>query len=424
MYKHKARHLFMVSALVVSTKTMANGFALNEQSASGAGTAFAGRSSSALDSSTIFGNPAGLSKLKRTEVSGGLAVLFAKDDISAAQSSASGTNKGDSVPVTGVPFGYFSTPINEVISFGVGVYVPFGLINDYESNFQGRYHGSYSKVSVFTVQPTISYRINDKVSIGGGPTINRIGGKLESQLATGALNSGKEAKITLKGDDTAVGYNLGIMVDITEATTWGVTYHSKVDYKLEGHTKVSDSPAALGLNGKYDLEMDVTLPESVDTSFTHHFDDKWTGYVGTTWTRWSRLPEIVGENSGLPLLGERLGFGRISEELNFRDTWATAIGASYALTPQWVLRAGYVYDQSPTRNEDRNVRIPVGNRQTVTFGAGYSPYPDMTIDLAYAYLWEDTAGVNAKNDSGLQPAYTAKYDNSSHGLAAQLTYRF
>ncbi len=72
----------------VSTYTLANGIAINEQSASGAGTAYAGRASSALDASTIYGNPAGLSKLKRTEVSGGLAIVKAKDDISQAHSTA------------------------------------------------------------------------------------------------------------------------------------------------------------------------------------------------------------------------------------------------------------------------------------------------------------------------------------------------
>ncbi|VFT12693.1 outer membrane protein [Pseudomonas aeruginosa] len=80
----------------VSTYTLANGIAINEQSASGAGTAYAGRASSALDASTIYGNPAGLSKLKRTEVSGGLAIVKAKDDISQAHSTAQGSNKGDS----------------------------------------------------------------------------------------------------------------------------------------------------------------------------------------------------------------------------------------------------------------------------------------------------------------------------------------
>ena len=296
--------------LSVSTSAGANGIALNEQSASSAGTAYAGRSSSALDASTIFGNPAGLTKLKRTEISGGAAVVSVSDDISDAQSSAPGTNKGDSVPLGVVPFAYMSTPLDDRFSIGLGLYAPSGLINDYESSFQGRYHGSYSTTKEITLQPTIAWRINDYVSIGGGPTINRFNAKLQNYLATGALNNGEDTLVTIKGDDTALGYNVGILVDFTEATRWGVNYHSKVDYELEGHTKISGSPSVVPLDGKYDNKIDLTMPESVDTSITHHFNSRWTGYLGTTWKRWSRIQKVEAVNSGLSPLGQAAGLGR------------------------------------------------------------------------------------------------------------------
>jgi len=416
--------IFVLSAGAFPLTAYANGLAINEQSASSAGVAYAGRASSALDASTVYGNPAGLSKLKRTEVSGGFAVVSAKVDITDVQSSASGSNDGDSVPLITVPFGYFSTPLNEDFTFGMGVYVPHGLVNDYERDFQGRYHGSYSLVKVVTLQPTLAYRINERVTIGGGPTINRIEGDLRNNLATGALNAGKDTQIQIKGDDTALGYNIGLMVDLSDATTWGLTYHSKVDYHLTGHTQVSDSPGLFGLDGKYKTSMDATLPESVNTSFTHRFNERWTGYIGSTWTRWSRLPKLEAKNQGVPALGQQLGFGTLGEELNWHDTLSIAVGASYQLDKQWVLRAGFAYDPSPTSNADREVRIPVGNRRSLTLGAGYSPNADVTLDLAYGYLWENSSSVSQENASGLQPAYSAKYKNSANALAAQLTYRF
>ncbi|MNG18814.1 Outer membrane protein transport protein (OMPP1/FadL/TodX) [compost metagenome] len=72
------------------------------------------------------------------------------------------------------------------------------------------------------------------------------------------------------------------------------------------------------------------------------------------------------------------------------------------------------------------MRIPVGDRKVFTLGAGYSPNDDLTIDVAYGYLWENTAGVNhpAGDNPLLQPAYHAKYDNTAHILGTQLTYRF
>ncbi|WP_373323508.1 OmpP1/FadL family transporter, partial [Metapseudomonas otitidis] len=96
-----------------STYSLAGGFAINEQSVSGMGTAFAGRSSSADDASTVFGNPAGMSRLKREQVSGGVALLDAKTDIDHGRGSFSGSNDGDMVPFIGVPMGYYVKPIDD-----------------------------------------------------------------------------------------------------------------------------------------------------------------------------------------------------------------------------------------------------------------------------------------------------------------------
>lgn len=414
----------MASVLAYSSASMANGLALNEQSASAAGTAYAGRSSSAIDASTVYGNPAGLSKLKKTEFSGGLALVDAKVRLSDSSSAATGTNKGDSVPLTVIPFGYFSTPVDEYFTFGIGLYASYGLINDYERAFQGRYHGSYSKVEVKTLNPAIAFRINSRVAVGAGVTFNRIENNLQSYLATGALNDGKDTKITIRGNDTAVGYNLGLMVDMTDATTWGLTYRSKLDYHVDGHTRISDSPDALGLDGKYSNKIEITLPESLDTSFSHRFSERWTGYLGATWTRWSRLQRIEAVNSGMSPLGQQLGFDAIGDDFKLHDTWSAAVGVSYQFSPQWLLRSGLAYDPSPARNSHRNVRLPVGNRKAITFGAAYSPSIDMTIDFAYGYLWESTTSVDQGDITGVQPSYSSKYDNSAHILAAQTTYRF
>lgn len=414
----------MVSALGYATGTWANGLALNEQSASSFGTAYAGRSSSALDASTIYGNPAGLSRIGSREVSGGSALIDVKDRISDARGDAPGTNNGNSVPLTAIPFGYLSVPIDQRFTFGLGFYVPDGLVNEYESTFQGRFHGSYSKVQVTTLQPTMAYRIDDHLSVGAGVTLNRIENNLQSYLATGALNGGKDTHIVIKGNDTAIGYNLGLMVDLNDSTTFGASYHSKVVYHAYGHTDVTDTPSAFGLDGSYPNRIDTTLPESVDASFTHHFDERWTGYLGATWTRWSRIPRVQAVNSGVSPLGLQLGFGTFGDDFRLHDSWAEAVGASYQYSPQWLLRTGFAYDASPARNANRSVRFPVGNRKAVTFGAGYQRSTNLTIDLAYGYLWEPANLVNQADTTGVQPGYSATYHNSAHVIAIQVSYRF
>ncbi|MBF8724354.1 OmpP1/FadL family transporter [Pseudomonas guariconensis] len=413
-----------VAVALASSQLFAAGFALNEQSVSGMGTGFAGRSSSAEDASTVFGNPAGMSRLKREQITVGGAAVIAKSDISGPGSNFGGETDGDMVPTVGVPMGYYVKPIDEHWSVGFGVYVPFGLVTDYGSDDAARYWGKKSHVEVITFQPTVSYAFNDKVSIGFGPTFNRIKGELGSNLVNPIGPPGSnDGEVKIKGDDTAVGYNIGILVQATDRTRVGLTYHSMVDYKLEGKTKVS--LPVVGLDGnKFDASLKIKTPESVDLSITHELNDQWTLYAGSTWTRWSRLENIT-VNTDIPAGPGGIwdsNFGTITEEQNWHDTWAHAIGASYKVNKEWTLRAGFSVDQSPTNNHDRSPRIPTGDRKAVSFGAGWSPNEDMTIDLAYSYLWEEDTKVNQVSAS--KGSYQAKYENSAHGLGASLTYRF
>lgn len=314
------------------------------------GTSFAGRSSSGEDATTVFGNPAAMSRLKREEISLGAAAIIAKTDIEGASSSIGplsldDSNDGDMVPLVGVPMGYWVKPLDEKVTLGLGVYVPFGLVTDYESGFQGRYHGDYSEVRVITVQPTLSYRFNEHLSVGMGATINRIDGELESAVFTGP--GVPDSRVKIKGDDVAAGFNVGILYEFTPNTSVGLTYHSKVEYELEGNTRIS-GVATSPINGSYDASLDLTLPEMIDMSVTHELNDQWTLYAGAAFTRWSRLEEIRVNNSGLPAGPASANFGSIAEEQDWQDSWSYAIGAAYKLNPQLVLRAGLALDQTPT----------------------------------------------------------------------------
>lgn len=431
------RTTLAISLAAASTYTLANGLAINEQSASGAGTAYAGRASSALDASTIYGNPAGLSKLKGTQVSGGMAAVHANVDIKQTGGTGRGSNKGDMVPFAAVPFGYFSNQIDENWAFGLGVYVPFGVISDYENGFAGRSQGLYSEVRVITVQPTVSYKFNDRIAVGFGPTINRIDGELTrtvdanfSQVNPLYPDLG-QGKSKVKGDDMGYGYNLGVMIDLSDRTTWGLTYHSKVKYTLDGDITVSGlSPQFVGQaqqngvnikNGKFKGSLDFTTPESIDTSVTHKLNDQWTVHAGATWTRWSRLASIEPISKY-----NEIETSTSKEELKWADTWSFSAGAEYQLNPEVALRAGLAWDESPTNNDYRNVRIPVSDRMIFGMGVGWKATDNLTVDAAYAYIKEREGKVK-RAEEGLPSThrgYEAKYKNSAHGLTASATYRF
>ncbi|WP_248731285.1 outer membrane protein transport protein [Pseudomonas sp. MWU13-2517] len=427
MKKVMLKTTLSLAVTMASSQLFASGFALNEQDVAGMGTGFAGRSSSADNASTVYGNPAGMARLEGQQITGGVAAIDASTDIKDAGGRSFGSNKGDMVPFTGVPFGFYTNKLNDQWAIGFGVYAPFGLVTDYERGFQGRSFGSYSKVSVITLQPTVSYAFNDRVSIGFGPTINRISGKLESELALTPNPAVPNTNITIKGDDTAVGFNVGVLVQATDTTRVGLTYHSKVSYKLEGHTEVTapTPTAALLASGKYDASLKIDTPESYDLSVTQDINDAWKVYAGSTWTRWSRLKDITVNNEGVTRAGGLAApqiVGTITEPQNWHDTWAYAVGTSYQVTKQVVLRTGLTFDQSPTNNTDRSPRIPTGDRTIFSVGLGYEVMPNMMVDLAYSYLKEEPVKVNKSNALG--SSYSAKYENSANGFGLGVTYKF
>ena len=119
----------------------------------------------------------------------------------------------------------------------------------------------------------------------------------------------------------------------------------------------------------------------------------------------------------------------ITQEVqNYSNAWAFASGGEYQLTKTLALRAGVTLDFTPTNDEDRSVRIPSDDRRIFSLGAGWSPTPDMTIDVAYSYLTERGTFVEQDRNDLLQGAggasYSADYKNEAHGFGAQLTYRF
>jgi long-chain fatty acid transport protein len=165
--------VLVVLAIVVgfSGDSMASGFALAEQSVSGLGNAFAGGSAAAEDASTVFNNPAGMTRIKGKQAVAGLHLVIPKaeftDKGSPAVSSVAvpgspsvpnfgnilaGGNGGDAGGAFPVPNLYYVETFDIGWSFGLGINVPFGLFTEYDSGWVGRYHGVKSKIRTINIR--------------------------------------------------------------------------------------------------------------------------------------------------------------------------------------------------------------------------------------------------------------------------------
>src|SRR5450631_1628517 len=162
-------------------------FALQEQSGSGLGNAFAGGAASAEDASTIFTNPAGMSRLTNTQavIAGSLICPSAKFSNSASLPAALqplGGDGGDAGSCAGVPAAYLAVPINNQWSVGLGVNAPFGLKTEYDSDWLGRFQAVKSKVETLNVNPAVSFKASDMVTIGGGASYQHIRATLSHKV--------------------------------------------------------------------------------------------------------------------------------------------------------------------------------------------------------------------------------------------------
>jgi long-chain fatty acid transport protein len=423
--------VLLLSSIVSSTAFSA-GFSLNEQSARSLGQSFSGRASDADTAATLVGNPAGVSRLKQTQATGGFALIDAHTDISNNSASATvvgntsavnGSNDGDMIPLTAIPFGYYVQPLDSHWAAGFGIYAPFGLTTDYEDDFQGRYFGTKSAIKVITAQPTVSYKLDNGLSFGVGVTYNKFIGDLRKNIYN-PVSPSSDIEAGVKGDDTAWGYNVGILYELSEDTRFGLTYYSKVKYKLEGHTDLENVPPILGLGSsvRYDATLEVTTPERIDFGFTHALTPQLTLHGDITRTNWSKLQEIRVENANAsPLIATSI------EPLDWDATMFYALGLSYKLNSLWTLRGGIAIDKQPIPNETRSVRLPAGDRRMAAFGATWEAMDNLSVDLSYLYIKEKEVNVEQEAETLGLPGhvnYSAKYDSYVNLIAAQINWKF
>ena len=404
----------------------ASGFALNETSASSAGTAYAGRGSNAEDASIMSANPAGIALLERTEVTLGGAYVIPKGEFEGTGTPGGASENDDFLKSAAVPFGYFSKPINDKLSVGLGIYAPFGATTDYDDDWAGRYMADKTVVKVVNIQPTIAYRFSDELSVGLGVVGSYAEGKLTRSVYTGTPRDGFSE---MEGDGWGYGWTLGAIWQPMETTSLGLSYRSQVKHSLEGEAKVTlPTPQVLTEKAK----LDITLPEQVELSLTHQLDDRWTVMAGATWTRWSRFKELVietdqggGDVSGLDPRDPNV-LTYVPE--NWEDVWAFSVGGSYKYNDKLTLKAGYAFDQSPVKDEYRTARIPDSDRNWLTVGAKYNIDNDWTVDAAYGYMFAANADINEKNHNtdGSEGNYSLKgeYETTAHVFSVSVTKKF
>lgn len=412
-----------VMAAGASAQALAGGFALSEQSVSAMGTANAGRASNPQDASVVYNNPAAMVYFKEAQFTQTVAFIDAQSRIRNAAGGApasytaggAGTNYGNPVPKTFVPSGYFMSGDKGGWAWGIGAYAPFGLKTNYEGTYAGRFGADKSAISVVTIQPVISYKINDKVSVAAGPTINQ----LDALLTGGDPVVGYKE---LNGRRIGYGYTLATYIKPDQDTSIGVVYRSNVKYKIDDGSlefRAASGPAA-ALTGIYSATTNVMLPESIELAISRKVSSKTTLHAGSTWTRWSRLRTLDVSSTGPSILASS------STPYLWKNTFSYAVGMTHQCDDKLQLRAGLAFDNSPTNPGTRSPAVPSADRYIASVGAGYKLSKSQSIDFSYSYLKENKAHIIAPDGDGAGPAtaYAADFRNRASVIGLQFNQKF
>lgn len=367
-------------------------FQLLEQNASGLGTAYAGSAAVADNASTIFFNPAGMTQLTGIQISTGVTAVGPSYEFNNKGSSGTGGDGGDAGGWAALPNGYLSWQVSPDLFVGVGVSAPFGLATDYDGDdWIGRVHAQKSEIRTVNINPSVAYRVNDKVSLGFGANYQNIDAELTSFGSR------------LTGDDSAWGWNAGALFTLSPAMRVGVSYRSAMKYTLEGKA-----------NGVLPVKAGVKLPDTFTLSVWQQVSDRWEAMGDLSYTRWSTLDKLVvrRRSDGSPLTTENFGYD---------NSWRVAWGAAYKATDKVKYKFGVAYDRTPISNSDRSARVPDNDRLWLSLGAQWNTGGYGIVDVGYAYLYVKDAKIN---QTKLGNTLRGEYDAGAHILGVQYSLGF
>jgi long-chain fatty acid transport protein len=419
--------ILTLTACILPASAQAAGLWLYEQAAPDMGLATAGRAALATDASTAGANPAGMTRLERNQLEGGLMGIFVTakfDSDSSTFSGGDGGNAGDFVPAGSFSYVHGITPDLKV-GFTAGSY--FGLGLDYGKNWAGRYYIQEGELVTMGVNPGVGYKANDWLSLGAG--FSMLYGTLDQKVAVNnnplGIGNDPDGRLELDQDDVGWGYNLGILVEPVKGTRFGLTYRSKID--LDFDDAVSSKNLSPGLSAIIDgvlgpdrkVDLGMTVPQVVMFSAYHQLTDQWAimGNIG-----WQDQSDAGKTN--ISIKGSTSN--SITADRNYHDTWHFAVGTQYRFTQKWLLSAGVAYDESPVSTADRTPDMPLDRQWRYATGIQYDLNEDLTIGAAYTFLDAGDAKINqSAADNPLRGELSGDYSsNYIQFFNVNAVYRF
>jgi len=443
------------ASCLLSTSAYATGFGLREFSASSLGTSYAGAGANGQHASTMAFNPALVGWVDDFDVSVSATGIvptatgkFTTATTSAGNPTGGSTTPTDIISQAIIPDISIRKRLNDQFSVGVSLSVPWGLMTKYSDTWAGRYYATKSELKTYNITPVVAYQPTPELSIAAGVQVEYISGNLSKAIDFGlvgchvncsvpagvpffhVLPGQDDGFVTLKADNWAYSYVLGIAWKPNDDVSVGLSYRGQVNHKLSGTETFTLDPAGVGaffnahasptfMNSAASAKVD--MPSVLNVSTRLRLDDKWTAMATVDWTGWSAFKQLLIVPAQPHNSADLTTFG-------WKDSWFGSIGVEYKADDQWTLRAGTAYDETPTPNGGATPGVPDSSRVWLSGGVGYRLNDDVDVDFSIAHLFAAHATVNqlATASTGENAARGNLIGTISTGvtlIGVELTYR-
>jgi len=426
--------LLLLVAVMAPAQIWAGGLYLSEVSNADVALAGAGWAARAQDASTLFTNPAGMTRIDRPQLQLGIQPIYVNIKFDPDSNTSphnlvipNGQRAADGDTSRWLPAGstFYVHPVTKDLSLGIGALGFFGLALDYEDDWVGRYYLKEVTLQGFTIMPSIAYRINDWLSVGAG--LNAMYGVLNQKVAVNNNPTGVGAYPDgqLEVDDKVWGFGglFGVLIEPTQRTRFGLTYLTSTKIDFEPDADFSDLRPGLqtilgnkGLLGAK-LKLPINAPQSVMLSGYHEINNRLAIMGDVGWQEWSRFGKV-----DITVSAEDTN--SLTVDRNYKDTWHVAAGLQYKIAQPWLLAFGVAYDSSMMDDKDRTPDVPLGATWRFGAGANYKVKDNIDIGLAYECAWGGDLPMDI-NRGPLSGRVSGEYTNTAlHFINLALNWRF
>jgi long-chain fatty acid transport protein len=382
-----------------------------------------------VDFGSTYWNPANLSGLDRQEFLIGSELLIPSTHLTTSLPARSiggifpaqgryGVSRSDSGVVPNLATGAaFKLDDTSPWTYGMGI---FGFVGG-NVNFAGnpstpllaprqppRYFGFgpiWANASMLTINPSASLRVNDRLSIGGGPVIGSMNLGMSPAFFAPEKKDGSGLPTFPAATDARTfwggGFQLGILYELSENWYLGFSYKSPIWQERWAYNAATadNSPRRIGIQAQ--------IPAIYSWGVAYKGIDRALIDVDLRYMDYA--------NSAL--FGQSVRDGG----LGWRSVFAVAVGGQYALTDRLTLRAGYIYNTNPIPDTATlfNTQLPGIITNTLSFGSSFRVTDDLTFSLAWVHGFRNAIQGGVREEAMATAKIDTQYDSIVAGLNLQ-----